>query len=296
MHAGWVKNKLRLFGRINKNGKENVFMEDWILQNSFDFDGREVKWDVRGKGKAIVIVHGTPWSSFNLRHLINGLSDQYRVFYFDLLGYGQSDKSNNDVSLGIQNNVLARLIYYWKLDNPIVIGHDFGGTTVLRTHLLNNIEYEKLVVIDPVAISPWGSPFFKHVNKYEEAFSGMPDYIHEAIVETYIKTAAHGDLGQETIKGILDPWKGEIGKSAFYRQIAQADSKYTDEIQDKFSTIKISTLILWGEDDKWIPIENGKLLHKSIPNSIFKSIPDSGHLVIEEKFEVLIKEIKDFLD
>ncbi len=192
--------------------------------------------------------------------------------------------------------VLASLIDYWGLEKPIVIGHDFGGTTVLRTHLINKIKYEKLVVIDPVAISPWGSSFFNHVNKYEEAFSEMPDYIHEAIVETYIKTAAHGNLDKETMHGIVEPWIGVEGKAAFYRQIAQADSKFVDEIEDAYSTIKIPTLILWGEEDKWIPVANGKRLHEIIPNSIFKAIPDSGHLVIEEKCESLIKEIKNFLN
>nr|WP_321356415.1 alpha/beta hydrolase [uncultured Draconibacterium sp.] len=270
-------------------------MEDWILENSFDFEGREVRWGVQGRGKAIVMVHGTPWSSFNLRHLIKGLSDKYKVYYFDLLGYGQSDKSDNDVSLAVQNKVLAALIDFWKLDNPIAIGHDFGGTTVLRTHLLNKKSYEKLIVIDPVAISPWGSPFFNHVNKHEEAFSGMPDFIHEVIVETYIKTAAYNKLAPETIEGIIKPWKGIKGKAAFYRQIAQASSKYTDEVQDKYSSIKAPTLILWGEEDNWIPLEKGIKLNKMIAGSQLKTISNSGHLVIEEKHQELVTEIKRFI-
>ena len=227
--------------------------------------------------------------------MILGLSDEYKVYYFDLLGYGQSDQSDNDVSLGIQNSVLAALIDFWGLGSPIAIGHDFGGTTVLRTHLLNKKRYEKLVVIDPVAISPWGSPFFNHVNKYEKAFSGMPDSIHEAVVEAYIKTAAHNHLSRDVINGIIKPWKGEKGKAAFYRQIAQADSKYTDEIQDKYNTIKVPTLILWGEEDKWIPLERGIKLNEMIAGSRLKTIADSGHLVIEEKYQELITEIKFFI-
>lgn len=270
-------------------------MINWILENSFDFEGREVRWGVIGKGKPIIVAHGTPWSSFNLRHLIFGLSDKYQVYFFDLLGYGQSDKSNGDVSLGVQNEVLSKLIDFWNLKNPIVIGHDFGGATVLRTHLINNIQYEKIIVIDPVAISPWGSSFFNHVNKHEKAFAGMPDYIHEAIVETYIKTAAYNNLNQETINGIIEPWKGEKGKAAFYRQIAQADSKYTDEIQNKYNSIMAPTLILWGENDKWIPLEKGEKLNSLIPNSRLKIIPNSGHLVIEEKHKVLITVIKGFI-
>ncbi len=270
-------------------------MTEWKLKNSFDFNGREVRWDSKGNGYPVVVVHGTPWSSFNLRHLIAGLSNEYKVYYFDLLGYGQSDKSNNDVSLGIQNEVLSRLIDHWGIDKPIAIGHDFGGTTVLRTHLINKKEYKKMIVIDPVAISPWGSSFFKHVNKHEEAFSGMPDYIHEAIVETYIKTASHNELSLETIDGILKPWTGKYGKAAFYRQIAQASSKYTDEIQNEYKSIETPTLILWGEEDSWIPLDKGKELNRLIPNSKMKIIPNSGHLVIEEKYVELINEIKEFI-
>ncbi|UZR97509.1 alpha/beta fold hydrolase [Chondrinema litorale] len=270
-------------------------MLNWKLENNFDFNGRTIKWDTKGDGAPIVVVHGTPWSSLNLQHLINGLADQYKVFYFDLLGYGQSDKSDGDVSLGIQNEVLTKLIQYWQLDKPIVIGHDFGGTTVLRTHLLNKVEYKKLIVIDPVAISPWGSPFFNHVNKHEAAFSGMPDYIHEAVVETYIKTAAFKALDQTTIEGILEPWKGAYGKPAFYRQIAQADARFTDEIQDKYSSICTPTLILWGEEDTWIPLDKGKKLHKLIPKSEMQIIPNSGHLVIEEEPLKLVEKIKKFI-
>ncbi|BDD07802.1 alpha/beta hydrolase [Fulvitalea axinellae] len=271
-------------------------MGNWVLENSFDFRGREIRWGVRGRGKALVIVHGTPWSSFSLRHLISGLSDRYRVYYYDLLGYGQSDKSDGDVSLGIQNEALTALLDFWELDRPVVIGHDFGGATVFRTHLLNGKRYEKLVVIDPVAISPWGSPFFNHVNKHEEAFSGMPDYIHEAVVGAYIKTAAHGNLDQETIEGIIEPWTGEKGKAAFYRQIAQADQKYTDQIQGRYKDIKIPTLILWGEDDVWIPLEKGEKLNGLIPGSQLITVPESGHLVIEERPRELITEIEKFIE
>jgi len=270
-------------------------MTAWKLENSFDYKGRTVQWDSRGEGHPMVLVHGTPWSSFNLRHLIEGLADEFEVFYYDFPGYGQSDKSDDDVSLGIQNEVLAALLDHWSIDQPIAIGHDFGGATVLRTHLLNKKAYEKLILIDPVAVSPWGSSFFKHVNKYEEAFAGVPDYIHEAIVEAYVKTAAYQPLSQDTLEGILKPWLTPAGKAAFYRQIAQADSKFTDEVQPLYPTIQMPTLILWGEQDEWIPLEKGQQLQKLIPNSTLKTIAESGHLVIEEEPAKLVQKIKAFV-
>jgi pimeloyl-ACP methyl ester carboxylesterase len=270
-------------------------LNNWNLPYTFEFEGRPVKYGVTGEGEPLILVHGTPWSSFNLRHLIKGLSNNYKVYYFDLLGYGESDQLEGDVSLGIQNKLLDALIQYWQIESPFIVGHDFGGTTVLRNHLLDHRKYRKIVVIDPVALSPWGSPFFKHIEKYEEAFAGVPDYIHSAIVEAYIKTAAYEKLPPETIEGILKPWITEQGKSAFYRQIAQADSKFTDEFQDKFTEINIPVLILWGEEDQWIPSEQAYLLNSKIKGSKVVTVPNSGHLIIEEKPLELVTEILRFL-
>lgn len=270
-------------------------MTNWKLANSYDFAGRTVRWDTKGQGSPLILVHGTPWSSYNLRHLINGLAAHFQVYYYDLLGYGQSSKEAGDVSLGIQNEVLTQLIQYWKITNPIMVGHDFGGTTVLRTHLLNKVPCEKLILIDPVVITPWGSSFFQHVMKHESAFAGMPDYIHEAVVEAYIKTAAHQILPASTIDHIVRPWRSTKGKAAFYRQIAQADSRYTNDIQHLCAKIAIPSLILWGEEDQWIPVEKGEILHRLIPDSRLQIIPDSGHLVIEEAPDILVEAILAFV-
>ncbi len=270
-------------------------MTDWNLTETYAFEDRYVKFGVTGSGPPVIVVHGTPWSSFNMRHIVEGLSDNFTTYYFDLIGYGQSDKSIGDVSLGIQNTILDQLIKFWGLENPAIIGHDFGGATVLRTHILNKQDFEKMVLIDPVSISPWGSPFFQHVKVHEAAFAGVPDYIHEAIIRAYINTAAFIPIADETMEKTIQPWTGEDGKASFYRQIAQAEEKYTDEAQSLYAQITRPLMILWGTEDTWIPVERGKLLHAMIPNSSFYEIPDAGHLVIEEQPALLLKKIRSFL-
>jgi len=270
-------------------------MTEWKLPEAYVFDGRTVRYGVSGDGPPVVVVHGTPWSSFNMRHLINAISQDFTVYYYDLIGYGQSDKSPGDVSLGIQNQVLDHLLNHWQLENPAIIGHDFGGTTILRTHLISGRDFDKIVLIDPVAVSPWGSPFFKHVNEHEAAFAGVPDYIHEAIVRAYVKTAAFKPIGDATLDAIVLPWTERDGKAAFYRQMAQANSGFTDEVQPFYAQISKPVLILWGREDTWIPLERGEVLHGMIPGSLLQVIPDAGHLVIEEQPEQLMKKIHPFL-
>jgi pimeloyl-ACP methyl ester carboxylesterase len=270
-------------------------MGAWTLTQTFDFDGRSVRHDRWGEGPAVVLVHGTPWSSFNMRHLMRRLARDHTVYAFDLLGYGQSDKGPGDVSLGVQNRLLVRLLAHWGLQCPVVIGHDFGGATVLRSHLLHPQPYARIVLIDPVALAPWGSPFFQHVQAHEAAFAGVPAYIHEAIVRAYVQTAAHRPLDEQTLQGILAPWSGVDGQAAFYRQIAQADERFTDEVQPRYGSIDTPVLILWGRQDGWIPLARGEALHAMIPGSELRVIDDAGHLVIEEQPDALVREIRAFI-
>lgn len=269
-------------------------MSDWELPGCYEHDGRSVRYGRAGSGPPMVLVHGTPWSSFNLRHLVSRLSGQFSVHFYDLLGYGQSSKAPGDVSLGVQNEVLDTLLDLWGLDCPIIVGHDFGGATVLRTHLLNGRRFSRIILIDPVAVSPWGSPFFRHVRDHESAFAGMPDYIHEAVLRAYVQTAAFKPIDAKTLEGIVSPWMGEQGKAAFYRQIAQADSRFTDEVEALYHTIETPTLILWGREDSWIPLERGEQLKGVIPGSTLRVINGAGHLVIEERPDELAREILEF--
>jgi pimeloyl-ACP methyl ester carboxylesterase len=135
---------------------DKSLMASWQLPESYDFRGRDVAYGKQGNGPPIVVIHGTPWSTFNLRQVISALSSEFTVFYYDLVGYGFSSNEPGDVSLGIQNELLSELLAYWQLSTPAVVGHDFGGATLLRAHLLSGCDFSKIVLVDPVAVSLGG--------------------------------------------------------------------------------------------------------------------------------------------
>ena len=97
-------------------------MSDWTLTRANEFQGQTVRYDVRGDGPAFVLVHGTPWSSFNWQYLVPHLAEKWTVYFYDLLGYGQSEmRDGQDVSLGVQNRVLAHLLDHWQLNAPRIV-------------------------------------------------------------------------------------------------------------------------------------------------------------------------------
>jgi pimeloyl-ACP methyl ester carboxylesterase len=101
-------------------------------------------------------------------------------------------------------------------------------------------------------------------------------------VREYISSASSPGLHPATLDRLVEPWMGNGGQSAFYRQIAQADQRYTDEIQDRYGTIDIPVLVCWGTDDAWIPVAKGRELAARIPGAQLRLVPEAGHLVQED--------------
>jgi pimeloyl-ACP methyl ester carboxylesterase len=270
----------------------------WSLSETFTFEGDTVRYGILGTNDKppLVLVHGTPFSSIVWRRIAPHLTKHRQVFYFDLLGYGRSKmRTDQDVSLAAQGRLFAALLEHWHLIRPDVVAHDFGGCTALRGQLLHGCEYRSLTLIDPVALAPWGSPFVRHVREHEAAFAGLPPYIHAAIVPAYIAGAAFRPLSAQALQLYVDPWLGESGQAAFYRQIAQMQQRYTDEIESRYGEIRIPVMILWGEEDAWIPIARGRELASRIPGSTLHCVPHAGHLVQEDAPEAIVAALLGFL-
>jgi pimeloyl-ACP methyl ester carboxylesterase len=266
----------------------------WTLDQSFDYRGDTVRYAMMGDGPDLVLVHGTPFSSYVWRRIALQAARGWKVHVFDLLGYGQSTKRNGqDVSLAVQNKLLEALLAHWRLERPSIVGHDFGGATVLRAHLLGGCEFEQILLIDPVAIRPWGSPFVRHVRDHEAAFSGIPAYIHEAMVARYLRGAIARQVSDGELAPYVAPWLGPIGQPAFYRQIAQMDERFTDEIEARLTQIRCPISILWGEEDGWIPVAQGARLHGMISGSRFRTVPRAGHLLQEDAPEAIVTAIHE---
>src|SRR6266540_5691648 len=242
---------------------------EWQLSETFRSTSGVARWGSLGEADQdpVVLLHGTPFSSYVWRAVARALASRYHVFVWDMPGYGASEKSDGqDVSLAAQGKVFTELLAHWDLEEPLVVAHDFGGAVSLRAHLLHGARYRALALVDPVALAPWGSPFFRLVGEHSIVFEQLPPALHHALVREYVSSASCPGLHP----------------AAFYRQIAQADQRYTDEIQDRYAEISIPTLVCWGQDDAWVPVAKGRELAALIPDARWEPIAYAGHLVQED--------------
>lgn len=270
---------------------------DWVLRERFVTDSGEIAWDRLGEGPPLVMVHGTPWSSWTWRRVAPRLAERFSVYVFDLLGFGASGKCpGQDVSLAAHGTRLAVMLDYWGLDRPAVIAHDIGGAAALRAHLLHQRPVAALALVDVVALAPWGSPFYQLVREHSAVFEQLPAPIHEGVLRAYVGTAQPRPLDHAVEEALIAPWLGGAGQSAFYRQIAHGDQRHTDEIEPLYARITAPTLVVWGEADPWIPVARGAELAQRIPGARLEVLPSAGHLVQEDQPDELTRLLWEHLD
>lgn len=250
------------------------------LTQSIQWRGRTVAWDTVGDGPAVVMCHGTPWSSRLWAPFARALAPEFTVYLWDMPGYGQSSKHpGHDVDLGVQGELFADLLDIWGLDEPQVLAHDYGGAVSLRAHLLHGAAYSSLALVDVVALRPWGSDFFQLVAQNADVFSAQPPAVHRGALEAYIAGASHRGLSDEQMSALTGPWLTTEGQRAFYQQIAEADERFTDEVQDRYAELDLPVHVVWGASDTWIPVDRAHRLAAAIPGATVEIIESAGHLI-----------------
>ena len=246
--------------------------------------GRSVAWERLGEGSTsrrdVVLCHGTPWSSALWRPVAERLAASRTVYLWDMPGYGHSSKEPaQPVDLGVQGELLADLLVGWGLERPHVVAHDFGGAVSLRAMLLHGATYASLALVDVVALRPWGSPFFRLVHDHVEVFEQLPPAIHRGAVEAYVRGASHRGLSNEQLATLVRPWVGDEGQRALYAQMAQADERFTDEVEPLYDQIAVPVQVVWGREDTWLPLDHAHRLQQLIPGARVRLVDGAGHLI-----------------
>lgn len=269
----------------------------------FDF---HIHWTALGDATLppVVFVHGTPWSSRVWSAYAQSLAHHFRVYLFDNPGFGESPLGTPisgkedtisaaialDGSLAQQTEVFAALYHHWERDwrgsKANVIAHDHAGLMTLRAHLQHDCEYQSLCLIDVVALGPWGKPLFKTVAENEGVFTALTGPVFEGVVESYIRDAAHKELDRETMEMLKRPWTmNEEGRKGFVRQMVQANSRYSADVEERYHEVgkKMPVRVIWGNNDKWLPVENGRNLSKKLNAKDMVVIEGAGHLIMYDQ-------------
>jgi pimeloyl-ACP methyl ester carboxylesterase len=262
--------------------------------------GINISYIEKGEGNPLVLVHGSPTSSFLWRDMIEELSAHGRVIALDLPGFGFSDPPpNGDYTISNYALLFESFLRALSIERATLVCHDFGGPIVLTYALRHPEKYQRLIIFDTILhtdLPPW--PLFMKIAKirpFGEIFmrlggksitrsmleGGVMDKsrISDAIVQRYYMPDGSPDKLNNTMLGTL-------------RIDYMEDLEF---IEKNLQTIQKPTLILWGENDKYLPLSLGDRIHKDITGSKMVRISNCGHFVQEDHPERATKIIVEFL-
>lgn len=270
-----------------------------------------ISYTIQGnpEGPPLVFIHGTPWSSRVWVPFAEAFSSSFKIYLFDNPGYGQSpggvsisprDQQDLDASLAGQAEAFAYLLKEWNItEPPHIIAHDNGGLIALRASLNHGAEYASLCLVDVVAVSPFGSTFFKLVAANHDVFNAIPQTLMNGLIRAYIQGAAYKPLSSEIEDMLLLPWTsaGAQGKAGFLRQMRQADQRHASDVEPRYGEIgkKMPVKIIWGEEDAWIPVDRAKKLAHMIGAHEVVIVEKAGHLIHYDQPLRLTTELKLWL-
>lgn len=270
-------------------------MDRWWLRERTSVADGTVAWDRFGDGAPVVLVHGTPSWSFLWRHVVPLLERCFTVYVLDLLGYGGSERSDDqDMSISAQGRMLAELLDQWGLADPGLVGHDIGGATVLRAHLLEQRPVRGIVLLDAVALNPWNTPTTMHIRTHLDAYRSMPAHVYEEVVRAHLRTAVHRPLDAEVLDAYLAPWRGGVGQAAYLRKIEQWTDADVGVLEALLPNLDVPVRIVWGEEDRWLEREVALRLQALIPHAQLRLLPGAGHFAPEDEPEGVARELVDF--
>ncbi|MGM1018508.1 MAG: alpha/beta fold hydrolase [Actinomycetota bacterium] len=260
-------------------------MTTWTLSEQWDAGDGDVRWGVFGEGEPLILLHGTPFSSYIWRDIVPVLARDHAVYVWDMLGFGASSKTPADISLRRQASIFVDLLRHWGLSSPRVIAHDVGGVVALRAHLLHDVDFRSLKLIDAASVAGWGSGgFFQAVRTHPEAFSALPDWASAALIEAKIRSGSHEGLRGEALAMYTAQWASPEATLAFYRQYAQGGEEHTDDLQHLLPSMTIPLHIIWGARDEWLDLDYARRLVDTLPPSTrFSVIEGAGHMVPEDR-------------
>jgi pimeloyl-ACP methyl ester carboxylesterase len=265
-----------------------------------EIDGIRVHYQEAGEktNPALVLIHGFAsstlvWSKVFLRLAQAG----FRVIAVDLLGFGYSGKPRNgEYTIAGQAALLMRLLERLGIKRAILVGSSYGGAVAATCALDHSQRVEKLVLIGTVnnnqplrykLMRVFSSPVLGDV--VSPLLIGSRRLLRKRMKRVYDRHS--WVLDERRVDARHFPLRASGTQRAIIRTVRSWDA---ERISRDAHLIRQPTLLLWGENDREIPLADGERLHQEIPGSRLVVFLNCGHLPHEEYPEAFTRVLTDF--
>lgn len=266
----------------------NPLRASYIFQDNTDSKERDCP---------IILIHGLFASIFSWRNNFDILSKHRPIYALDLKGHGNSDKPKGSNYSPMSLTLFVReFMNDLKIKNAVFIGNSMGGGISLLMSLKFPSLVSKLVLLAPAC---YKQRLPSYIKKLRNPLLRIPFYFFSSrsIIQQILPRIYFDNrlITEEIIYGYSSPLNLKGARSAFVALARGLIPTDIDDIEMQIPTIKHKTLIIWGEEDRIVPLSHGRRLHEELSSSALHIIPKCGHAPQEEKPEIVNSLIIDFL-
>ena len=272
--------------------------------NSISVKGITVNYTANcspSKKPTLVLIHGFGASLETWTDIYPELCEQYSVIRLDLKGAGFSSKPRDEQYAPIdQARLVLAFLTALRQTNVVLVGHSLGGGIALLSYFLSTnsqeLQIKGLILIDSAGYSQ-ELPFFVSAvrNPIPEILSNLlpARYRAKHVLERLFVDQTK--ITEERIDRYAFFLNTLGNRYALNQTAKQILPENVARLTAEFPTIRVPTLIVWGEEDDVIPITYAQRFTQDIPNSRLVILPETGHMPQEERSHETFQAIHSFM-
>jgi len=258
-----------------------------------------VRWrsrEVDGTGtETIVFVHGLLTSSASWGKVLPAAGERGHAIAVDLPGFGYSDRPwPYDYTVGGQSAHLLRFLDVRGIDHAVLVGNSLGGAVALLTAAARPDRIRALVLVDaasPASRIPWTIRALRTPGIGELE---MELYI-KPFLEFGLRERLYANPKNVTPELVEREWR-PVTVPGTRRSALAAIRSNVRGYEGLWQKFQVPTLVIWGLEDRLLPVADGHRLANSIPGAKLVVLSGAGHLPQEEQPEAFSRATAGFLD
>jgi triacylglycerol lipase len=272
-------------------------------QKSAVLFGANIRYYDIGSGPVLVLVHGLgssakgDWGQVMLR-----LAQNHRVLALDQLGFGNSDKPQIDYGIQTWVDFLGEFLRQNQVADFTLVGESLGGwiSAQYTIQALRGVAAgPSLGLPKPARLVLSDSAGLRATMKRLSAPPppGKPAVVGASLAgEKQLLASVFHSPSYQTDQALRDGLAWSLAKGDAWAIRAVRNPALLDETVDRqLGAIKIPTLVIWGEHDKLLPLQDGRYFASKISGAELKIIPASGHAPMIETPDAFLAALQPFL-
>jgi pimeloyl-ACP methyl ester carboxylesterase len=242
----------------------------------FDWRLGRVFYQIRGQGPPVLLIHGinAAASSYEMRRVYAGLSDRFRVYAIDLLGFGQSDRPPIRYRPDLYIDLIADFTRQVIGQPTHLIASSLSAALAVRAAFDHPDLFVRLVLVLPTGLERLINPPGAKGKVVEELFRSrlVGEFLFnlltsQASIRYYVQQRAYFDGSLFTDAMLESYYATGHEPGARYAPAAFVSGHLNHDIRDVYSKLPQPVFIVWGQQAPFTPVENCQQFMKLKPGS-----------------------------